>query len=358
MDEPNSTSARTAHGRGAAPRPVRHAVVTGGAGFVGSHLCAALRARGARVTCVDDLSSGSPDNLAARADDDGLDLVVADVSHVPLTDLVDAADVDLVLHLASSASPRDYLRRPLETLDAGSAGTRNALELAEAAGARFVLASTSEVYGDPAVHPQPEDYWGNVNPVGPRSVYDEAKRFAEALTTAYRGARGVDTGIARIFNTYGPRMRPDDGRMIPTFVTQALAGQALTIAGDGSQTRSVCYVDDLVAGLLALAASDLAGPVNLGSDVELTVAQVAADVLRATGSPAGVVQVDLPVDDPRQRRPDTTRAERDLGWRASTPWDVGLARTVDWFARLAPAGSAPAEAPSAGTRVGAHAPGA
>lgn len=331
--EPNSTTAREElrPQPGPSPRSIRHAVVTGGAGFVGSRLCEALRARGTGVTCVDDFSSGVPGNLSDLLDDVGFRLVEADVSRGALTEVVDPVSVDLVLHLASSASPTDYLRRPLETLDAGSSGTRNALDLAEAAGARFVLASTSEVYGDPAVHPQPEGYWGNVNPVGPRSVYDEAKRFAEALTTAYRGARGVDTGIARIFNTYGPRMRPGDGRMIPTFITQALSGEPLTVAGDGSQTRSVCYVDDLVEGLTALAVSDLPGPVNLGSHTEMTVAQVAADVLRATGAATGVVQVELPTDDPRQRRPDTTLAERELAWRASTPWDVGLARTVDWF---------------------------
>lgn len=331
--EPNSTNAREElrPQPGPSPRSIRHAVVTGGAGFVGSRLCEALRARGTDVTCVDDFSSGVPGNLSDLLDDVGFYLVEADVSRGALTEVVDPVGVDLVLHLASSASPTDYLRRPLETLDAGSSGTRNALDLAEAAGARFVLASTSEVYGDPAVHPQPEGYWGNVNPVGPRSVYDEAKRFAEALTTAYRGARGVDTGIARIFNTYGPRMRPGDGRMIPTFITQALAGEPLTVAGDGSQTRSVCYVDDLVEGLTALAVSDLPGPVNLGSHTEMTVAQVAADVLRATGAATGVIRVELPPDDPRQRRPDTTLAERELGWRASTPWDVGLARTVGWF---------------------------
>ncbi|MDF2847908.1 MAG: epimerase, partial [Oerskovia sp.] len=297
--------------------------------------------------------SGAPANVADLLDDVGFHLVEADVSRGDLTDVVDPLAVDLVLHLASSASPTDYLRRPLETLDAGSSGTRNALELAEASGARFVLASTSEVYGDPVVHPQPEDYWGNVNPVGPRSVYDEAKRFAEALTTAYRGARGVDTGIARIFNTYGPRMRPDDGRMIPTFITQALAGEPLTVAGDGSQTRSVCYVDDLVEGLTALAVSEVPGPVNLGSHDEMTVAQVAADVLRATGAATGVVQVGLPTDDPRQRRPDTTLAERELGWHASTPWDVGLARTVDWFVRARSSGGALAAGPIPGAGLAA-----
>jgi len=304
--------------------------VTGGAGFVGSHLCEALRRRGTEVTCIDDFSSGSLDNVSHLLDDPAFRLVEADLADGPLT-VRATHDVDVVFHLACPASPQDYLRRPLETLAAGSAGTTNALELAGSVDARFVLASTSEVYGDPEVTPQSESYWGNVNPVGPRSVYDEAKRFSEALTMAHRHARGVDTGIARIFNTYGPRMRPDDGRMVPTFITQALAGRSLTVAGDGSQTRSVCYVDDLVEGLLALAASKHSGPVNLGSHLELSVAQVAADVVMATGAHVGTVHVDLPTDDPRQRHPDTALAERELGWRATTSWEEGLARTVEWF---------------------------
>jgi dTDP-glucose 4,6-dehydratase len=258
-----------------------------------------------------------------------------------------------VLHLASPASPLDYLRLPLETLLVGSAGTRHGLELAERAGARFVLASTSEVYGDPEVHPQREDYWGHVNPVGPRSVYDESKRFAEATTAAYRRSRGVDTGIVRIFNTYGPRMRGHDGRMVPTFVRQALAGEPLTVAGDGSQTRSVCYVDDLVDGILAFARTDHPGPMNLGDPTELTVERVARDVLAVTGSDAGVVRVDLPEDDPRRRRPDTALAERVLGWRARTPWSEGLARTVAWFREEAGRGAAvPAGAVGNGATAG------
>lgn len=311
------------------PRPVRRAVVTGGAGFVGSHVCEALVAGGTEVVCVDDLSTGHERNVAALRDDPRFDLVVADVSAG--LEIPEPERVDLVLHLASPASPADYLRLPVETLLVGSAGTRNALELAERAGARFVLASTSEVYGDPEVHPQREDYWGNVNPVGPRSVYDESKRFGEALTTAYRRSRGVDAGIVRIFNTYGPRMRGHDGRMIPTFVRQALAGEPLTVAGDGSQTRSVCYVDDLVEGLLAFAASGHPGPMNLGNRTELTVERVAQDVLAATGCDAGIERVELPEDDPRRRRPDTTLAERELGWVARTSWPEGLARTVAWF---------------------------
>ncbi|MFI2704704.1 NAD-dependent epimerase/dehydratase family protein [Cellulosimicrobium composti] len=307
----------------------RRAVVTGGAGFVGSHVCEALVAHGVEVVCVDDLSTGDLGNLAALRDEPRFTFVEADVSRG--LDAVGDEPVDLVLHLASPASPLDYLRLPLETLLVGSAGTRHALELAGRAGARFVLASTSEVYGDPEVHPQREDYWGHVNPVGPRSVYDESKRFAEATTAAYRRSRGVDAGIVRIFNTYGPRMRRHDGRMVPTFVRQALAGEPLTVAGDGSQTRSVCYVDDLVDGILAFAATDHPGPVNLGNPTELTVGQVAEDVLAATGSDAGVVHVDLPEDDPRRRRPDAALAERLLGWRARTPWPEGLARTVAWF---------------------------
>lgn len=311
------------------PRAVRRAVVTGGAGFVGSHVCEALVAAGAEVVCVDDLSTGDERNVAALRDDPRFTLVRADVSAG--LDVPEPDRVDLVLHLASPASPVDYLRLPVETLLVGSAGTRHALELAERAGARFVLASTSEVYGDPEVHPQREDYWGNVNPVGPRSVYDESKRFAEAITTAYRRSRGVDAGIVRIFNTYGPRMRGHDGRMVPTFVRQALAGEPLTVAGDGSQTRSVCYVDDLVEGLLAFAASGHGGPMNLGNATELTVEQIARDVLAATGSDGPLVRIPLPEDDPRRRRPDTTLAERELGWRARTSWTDGLARTVAWF---------------------------
>ncbi|PTU58084.1 epimerase [Sphaerisporangium cinnabarinum] len=312
-----------------AARIVRRAVVLGGAGFVGSHVCEALVGQGVEVVCVDDLSTGQVRNLDALRDDARFRFVEGDVSagiEVP-----DPERVDLVLHLASPASPVDYLRLPLETLLVGSAGTRHGLELADRAGARFVLASTSEVYGDPEVHPQREDYWGHVNPVGPRSVYDESKRFAEATTAAYRRSRGVDTGIVRIFNTYGPRMRGHDGRMVPTFVRQALAGEPLTVAGDGSQTRSVCFVDDLVEGILAIARTDHPGPVNLGDPTELTVERVARDVLAATGSDAGIVHVDLPEDDPRRRRPDTGLAERTLGWRARTPWTEGLARTVEWF---------------------------
>ncbi|WP_408665512.1 NAD-dependent epimerase/dehydratase family protein [Jatrophihabitans sp.] len=302
----------------------RHAVVTGGAGFLGSHLCQELIGSGAEVTCLDNFLTGLPDNLAHLRSSDRFRLIKCDVTdylHVP-------GPVDLVLHFASPASPADYLRLPIETMKVGSVGTLHALGLAKDKGARFVLASTSETYGDPQVHPQPEDYWGHVNPVGPRGVYDEAKRFAEALTVAYRTTHGVDTAIVRIFNTYGPRMRADDGRAIPTFIQQALAGQPLTVAGDGSQTRSVCFVDDTVRGVLAVAASDLAGPVNVGSPDEMTILRIAEQIVAVTGSASAIRFVELPVDDPLVRRPDTTLIERELGWRPRVSWDEGIRRTI------------------------------
>ena len=309
---------------GRAPRRV---VVTGGAGFLGSHLCTALVDQGAEVLALDNFVTGSPSNVAHLLHDPGFRLLRCDVTdfvHVP-------GPVDLVLHFASPASPVDYLRMPVETLKVGSLGTWHALGLAKDKGARFVLASTSEVYGDPQCHPQPESYWGHVNPIGPRGVYDEGKRFGEALTTAYRDHEGVDTGIVRIFNTYGPRMRPHDGRAIPTFIRQALLGEPLTVAGDGAQTRSVCFVDDLVRGVLAFAASGHPGPVNLGNPEELTVLRIAKDVLAAVGSASAIEHIALPVDDPKVRRPDTTLAEELLGWRPRVPWTDGLARTVKWF---------------------------
>jgi dTDP-glucose 4,6-dehydratase len=312
-------------------------VVTGGAGFVGSWLCERLLEDGAAVVCVDSLVTGSLDNVAHLRARPDFSVVEADVCDgVP----VDGA-VDLVLHLASPASPVHYLRLPVETLNVGSLGTSRALDLAADRGARFLLASTSEVYGDPLVHPQPEDYWGNVNPVGPRSVYDEAKRFAEAMTTAYRRSRGVDTVIARIFNTYGPRMSIDDGRVVPTFVHQALRGRPLTVAGDGSQTRSLCYVEDTVDGLVRLACSDLAGPVNIGSDAETTVLDIARLVRDLTGSTSDIEHVALPEDDPRRRRADLTVAREQLGWAPTTPSEEGLKRTVEWMVDLLEPAGAP-----------------
>src|SRR4051794_25478617 len=269
----------------------RRVVVTGGAGFIGSHLCETLLHNGDEVICLDNFLTGTPSNVGHLMEHPRFTLQHCDLVqyvHVP-------GPVDLVLHFASPASPIDYLKLPLETLKVGSIGTWHALGLAKDKGARFVLASTSEVYGDPQVHPQPEDYWGHVNPVGPRGVYDEGKRFGEAMTTAYRGSEGVDTGIVRIFNTYGPRMRPRDGRAIPTFIRQALAGEPLTVAGDGRQTRSICFVDDLVTGILAFAALDHPGPVNIGNPEELTVRQIAEDVVAATGSSSQIVHVERPV---------------------------------------------------------------
>ncbi|HUO49123.1 MAG TPA: UDP-glucuronic acid decarboxylase family protein [Acidimicrobiales bacterium] len=306
----------------------RRVVVTGGAGFLGSHLCDALVARGDTVVCIDDMSSGSPDNVAQLAGDDRFELVVADVSEsVPV-----AGSVDAVMHFASPASPPLYMRRPLETLAVGSEGTRRALALAKEHGARFLLASTSEVYGDPAVHPQREDYWGNVNPVGPRSVYDEAKRFAEALTMAWHRKEGVDVGIVRIFNTYGPRLAPGDGRVVSNFVIQALQGRPLTVYGDGSQTRSLCFVSDEVAGLLALLDSGMTGPVNIGNPAEITVLELARTVIGLTSSNSDVVHEPLPVDDPTRRCPDISLATAELGWKPVVTLAEGLAATAEYLA--------------------------
>ncbi|MFE9773200.1 UDP-glucuronic acid decarboxylase family protein [Streptomyces sp. NPDC005931] len=311
----------------ATSRSWEHAVVTGGAGFVGSHLCAALLDAGAAVTCVDDFSTGRPENISPLLDRPGFTLVQADVNEgLPLR-----RPPDLVLHFASPASPSDYLRLPLHTLDTGSLGTRHALELARTAGARFVLASTSEVYGDPQQNPQDERYWGHVNPVGPRSVYDEAKRFGEALTTAHAETHGTDTCIVRLFNTFGPRMRGHDGRAVPTFVRQALAGEPLTVTGDGRQTRSLCYVDDTVDGILAAAAHGMRGPVNLGNPVEITMLDLAELVIDLTGSDSGIRFVERPVDDPAVRCPDITLARDKLGWEPRVSPEEGLRRTIAWF---------------------------
>jgi dTDP-glucose 4,6-dehydratase len=304
-----------------------HAVVTGGSGFVGSHLCAALLDSGAAVTCVDDFSTGRPENVAHLLDRPGFTLVRADAAEGLSVD----RPPDLLLHFASPASPADYLRLPLHTLETGSLGTRHALELAHRCGARFLLASTSEVYGDPQQNPQDERYWGNVNPVGPRSVYDEAKRFSEALTTAHADAEGTDTCIVRLFNTYGPRMRGHDGRAVPTFVRQALDGEALTVTGDGCQTRSLCYVDDTVRGILAAAAHGMRGPVNIGNPTEITMLDLARLVIELTGSTSEIRFIERPTDDPAVRCPDITLARDKLGWEPAVDAEEGLRRTIDWF---------------------------
>jgi dTDP-glucose 4,6-dehydratase len=302
-------------------------VVTGGAGFLGSHLCERLLGDGCDVIALDNFLTGSPANVAHLLDHDRFRLVKADITdyvHVP-------GPVDQILHFASPASPLDYLQLPIHTLKVGSIGTLHALGLAKDKGARLLLASTSEVYGDPQVHPQPEGYWGHVNPVGPRGVYDEAKRYAEALTMAYRRSHAVDTSIVRIFNTFGERMRPNDGRAIPTFIRQALRGQPITVSGDGSQTRSVCYVDDLVDGILLLLRSDEAGPVNLGNPHELSMLDLAQRIRDLAGSSSEIAFIPRPEDDPSVRQPDITLATAQLGWQPRVPLDEGLARTIAWF---------------------------
>jgi dTDP-glucose 4,6-dehydratase len=304
------------------------AVVTGGAGFLGAHLCRRLLERGWDVVAVDDLSTGTRDHVTDLLDAyDGFSLLVHDVvDGIPVDGRLDA-----VLHFASAASPPEYLARPLATLAVGSTGTRHALDLACATGARFLLASTSEVYGDPEEHPQTESYRGNVNPVGPRSVYDEAKRFAEALTMAYQRVHGVDTKIARIFNTYGPLLEPADGRVISNFLARADAAEPLAVYGDGTQTRSFCFVDDEVTGLLALLDSDWIGPMNIGNPHEHTILEVAKLVLDVTGSSSEVTFESLPPDDPARRCPDISLAERELGWRPVVPLRDGLVRTLEWY---------------------------
>jgi dTDP-glucose 4,6-dehydratase len=309
------------------PALPRRAVVTGGAGFLGSHLCEGLLARGFEVLCLDNFLTGTPANVAHLLENPGFRLVRADVTQY----LYVAGPVGYVLHFASPASPVDYLKMPIETLKVGSIGTLHALGLARDKGARFLLASTSEVYGDPEVHPQPETYWGHVNPVGPRGVYDEAKRFSEALTVAYGATHGVDTAIGRIFNTYGPRMRPDDGRAIPTFIRQALRGEDVTVAGDGLQTRSVVHVDDEVDGLLRLLLSEHPGPMNIGSPDEWSVLDLARLIIDLVGADVEVRHVERPVDDPTVRRPDITLASRELGWKPTVPVEEGLRATIDWF---------------------------
>lgn len=305
-------------------------VLTGVAGFIGSHLCDRLLADGHTVIGVDNLLTGSLENIAHLAGHPRFTFLHNDVTK-PFS--LEGA-VDAVLHLASPASPKDYLRYPVETLDVGSAGTRNMLELARRWDARFLLASTSECYGDPLVHPQPETYWGNVNPVGPRSCYDEAKRFAEALTMAYHRVYGLRTNIARIFNTYGPRMRPKDGRIVPAFCCQALKGEPMTVFGDGLQTRSFCYVSDLVDGIYRLMMSDHSDPVNVGNPRELTVMDFALKIKELTRSSSPIVHKPLPVDDPKVRQPNIDKARKLLGWEPKMPLEDGLRLTIDYFAAL------------------------
>jgi dTDP-glucose 4,6-dehydratase len=299
------------------------AVVTGGAGFLGSHLCERLLGKGQRVICLDNLDTGSLQNI------EHLRVDAFEFHNVDVTEFIDIPEkVDYVYHLASPASPIDYLRLPLQTLKVGSYGTHHALGLAKFKRARFLLASTSEVYGDPLQHPQSEDYWGNVNPIGPRGVYDESKRYSEALTMAYHRQQGVDTCIARIFNTYGPRMRPNDGRAVPTFVRQALQDKPITVFGDGSQTRSFCYVDDLIDGLVRLAESEGHEPVNLGNPTETSLLELTNQVIRATNSASEIVFEALPLDDPKVRRPDIARARQLLDWEPQIALADGLPRVV------------------------------
>jgi dTDP-glucose 4,6-dehydratase len=304
------------------------AVVTGGAGFIGSHLCDYLLAKGYRVICIDNLETASLKNIEHLRRDD-----FVFVNHDVMEPITIEDPVDVVYHLAAIPSPIDYLRLPLLTLKIGSYGTHNALGLAKWKRARFVLASTSEVYGDPQVHPQPETYWGNVNPVGPRGVYDEAKRYSEAMTMAYHRQQGVDTAIARVFNTYGPKMRRNDGRAVPTFMRQALESKPLTIFGDGSQTRSFCYVDDLVRGMFLLAESEEHLPMNLGNPNEFTILELAETVIRVTGSRSEIVYEALPIDDPQTRQPDITRAKEILGWEPEIELEEGLRRLLPSLGR-------------------------
>jgi dTDP-glucose 4,6-dehydratase len=305
----------------------KRALVTGGAGFLGSHLCERLLDEGLEVVCMDNLITGSLNNIEGLFGRDGFCFVKHDVTdfiHVP-------GQLDYILHFASPASPIDYLKLPIQTLKVGSLGTHKALGLAKSKSARFLLASTSEVYGDPLVHPQPEDYWGNVNPVGPRGVYDEAKRFAEAITMAYHRHHGVDTRIVRIFNTYGPRMRAGDGRVVPTFICQALAGKPLTAFGDGLQTRSFCFVSDLIEGIWRLLRSEIPEPVNIGNPDEMTVLDFANEILRLTNSSSEIVFEPLPEDDPKVRQPDIAHARRSLDWAPRVPLADGLQATINYF---------------------------
>ena len=310
--------------------PVTTTLVTGGAGFLGSHLCERFLSVGHRVVCVDNLITGNLRNIAHLRSEERFSFIEHDISKP----LFLAEPIRNVLHFASPASPIDYLELPIQTLKVGSLGTHNALGLAREKKSTFLLASTSEVYGDPLVHPQPESYWGNVNPVGPRGVYDEAKRFAEAITMAYHRTHGVDTRIVRIFNTYGPRMRPRDGRVVPAFVQQALLGEPMTVFGDGGQTRSFCYVDDLVEGIYRLLNSGSHEPTNIGNPHEMTIRQFAERIKALTGSASEIVLRPLPVDDPKIRQPDITQARAKLGWEPAVALDAGLQRTIDYFKML------------------------
>jgi dTDP-glucose 4,6-dehydratase len=303
-------------------------VVTGAAGFLGSHLSDKLLSHGHQVIGIDSLLTGNTANIEHLAGNDNFKFIKQDVTEY----LYIPGKVDYVFHFASPASPIDYLELPIQTLKVGSLGTHKTLGLARAKGAAYLIASTSECYGDPLVHPQKEEYWGNVNPIGPRGVYDEAKRFAEAMTMAYHRHHGVNTHIVRIFNTYGPRMRLKDGRVVPAFVGQALRGEPLTVFGDGSQTRSFCYVSDLIEGIYRLSQSDFHEPVNIGNPVEMTVRQFAEEIIRQTGSKSTIIQKPLPVDDPKQRRPDITRARKLLGWEPQVDLKTGLSQTIPWFA--------------------------
>jgi len=303
------------------------AVVTGGAGFLGSHLCDRLLAEGMKVICIDNLLTGNLDNISHLFGNSDFSFIKHDVTNY----IYVGGDIDYVLHFASPASPIDYLKLPIQTLKVGSLGTHKALGLAKDKNATFLLASTSEVYGDPEVHPQEEEYWGNVNPIGPRGVYDEAKRFAEALTMAYCRHHGVHTRIVRIFNTYGPRMRLDDGRALPTFVGQALRGEDITVYGDGSQTRSFCYVSDLVDGIFRLLVSDETNPVNIGNPDEITIKEFAEEVVKQTGSKSKIVYKPLPVDDPKVRQPNISKAKNILGWGPKVDRAEGLKRTIHFF---------------------------
>jgi dTDP-glucose 4,6-dehydratase len=302
-------------------------VVTGGAGFLGSHLCDRLLKEGQTVVCIDNLITGSIDNIAHLAGNPSFQFIRYDVTNYLFLE----GNVDFIYHFASPASPIDYVKLPIQTLKVGSLGTHKALGLAKAKKARFLLASTSEVYGDPLVHPQPESYWGNVNPVGPRGVYDEAKRFAEAMTMAYHRTHGLDTRIVRIFNTYGERMPIEDGRAIPAFVSQALLGKNVTVFGDGQQTRSVCYVSDLIEGIFRLMMSDYSQPMNVGNPEELRMLQLAEEIIRLTGSRSKIVHEDLPEDDPKVRQPDITLARRVIQWEPQVSRTEGLKKTLEYF---------------------------